>query len=115
MNDNNTETKFILNSLEQIISLSNEELAKSILEIDSNIDSLKNYDLLRRIHKSVNQYIEKKRDLVYIGFMGHFSSGKSSTINSILSLSGQNAREVDLHPSDKGISLIVNLQPKVNW
>lgn len=108
MNGDNIETKFILNTLEQIISLSNEELIKSILEIDTNINCSKNYDLLRRIHKSVGQYLEKKRDLVYIGFMGHFSSGKSSTINSLLSLSGTKAREVDLHPSDKGISLITH-------
>jgi len=108
MNENNTESKNILNSLEQILSLTNEELAKNVLEIESNIESSKNYDLLRRIHKSVSQYIEKKRELVYIGFMGHFSSGKSSTINSLLSLYGKDAREVDLHPSDKAISLITH-------
>ncbi len=108
MNENNTESKFILKSLEQIIALTNEDLAKKVLEIESNIESSRNYDLLRRIHKSVSQYIEKKRDLVYIGFMGHFSSGKSSTINSLLSLSGKDAREVDLHPSDKAISLITH-------
>lgn len=108
MNGNNTETKFILNSLEQIISLTNEDLPKNVLEIEANVDSLKNYDLLRRIHKSVSQYLEKKRELVYIGFMGHFSSGKSSTINSLLQLSGKDARDVDLHPSDKAISLITH-------
>lgn len=108
MNDLNSETKFIFDSLEKIITLTNEELPKNVLEIESNVKSSKNYDLLRRIHKSVAQYIEKKRDLVYIGFMGHFSSGKSSTINSLLDLSGKDAREVDLHPSDKAISLITH-------
>ena len=108
MNGDNTETKFILESLDKIIALTNEELANNVLEVKSNLDTSKNYDLLRRIHKSVTQYTEKKRDLVYIGFMGHFSSGKSSTINSILNLTGKDAREVDLHPSDKAISLITH-------
>ncbi|MBS2213937.1 50S ribosome-binding GTPase [Carboxylicivirga mesophila] len=108
MNENNSETKQLLIKFEELISLSKDELTKSILEIETNVESRSNYDALRRIHKSVGQYIEKKRELVYIGFMGHFSSGKSSTINSLLNLSGKNAREVDLHPSDKAISLITH-------
>ncbi|MEP5834681.1 MAG: hypothetical protein ABJ383_11650 [Balneola sp.] len=106
--EENSETKQLLGKIEHLIGLTKDDLTNSVLEIETLTESTKNYDALRRIHKSLTQYIEKKRELVYIGFMGHFSSGKSSTINSLLNLAGNDAREVDLHPSDKAISLITH-------
>jgi len=98
----------MLEQFEKMLSFSNDALTKSMLELDTNIAMHKNFELLQRIDKSLKQYAEKKTGLVYIGFMGHFSSGKSSTINSLLNLTKIDEREVDLHPSDKAISLIVH-------
>jgi len=103
-----TDTKIILKQYENILELSQNELVSSILELNKNVETTSNFELLKRVRRSLNQYIEKKKDLVYIGFMGHFSSGKSSTINSLLKLSNEHRRDVDLHPSDKAISLITH-------
>lgn len=102
------ETQSILNEYDKMISFSNDQLVKSILELDDNIEIFKNYDLLLRIQKSLQHYIGKKSGLIYIGLMGHFSNGKSSLINALLDLDGNEAREVGRHPTDKGITLITH-------
>lgn len=87
----------------------NQPLARRVLELETNLESGRNLDQLFRLERSLLQYLERKGDLLYVGFMGHFSSGKSSTINSLLNLwdSGQ-AREVNLNPTDKAITLITH-------
>ena len=87
----------------------NQPLAWKVLELDTNLDSGRNYDELLRLEKSLIQYLERKGDLLYVGLTGHFSSGKSSTINSLLNIWGsKNAREVNLNPTDKAITLITH-------
>ncbi|MEP6677441.1 MAG: hypothetical protein ABJA78_19930 [Ferruginibacter sp.] len=107
--------EILLAQFEKLINFSKDQLTKKVLEIEKDLQINKNYDLLLRIDKSLKQYTSKKSGLVYIGFMGHFSSGKSSTINSLLNLSSKNAREVDLHPSDKGISLITHPENEASF
>ena len=47
-----------------------------------------------------------------VGFLGHFSSGKSSLINALLGISNDEnpgyKRDVGLHPTDSGITLITH-------
>lgn len=62
-----------------------------------------------RLLKSLEQYQEKDRTLLYVGFVGHYSSGKSSTINSILNLwATPEARMTGHQPTDHDITLITH-------
>lgn len=56
------------------------------------------------IYKSLTQFSETASGLRYVGFIGHFSAGKSSTINSILGTE----RDVGLHPTDTGITFLTH-------
>ena len=49
---------------------------------------------------------EREKNLVYIGLMGHFSTGKSSTINSLLDLeeNSNKSRRVGQNPVDLSIN-----------
>ena len=65
---------------------------------------------LRNISKSIPDLLSQSESVALVGFLGHFSSGKSSLINALLDISAdQNPgykREVGLHPTDTGITLI---------
>ena len=91
--------------------ITEDTLAKKVLEIDINAESSKNQDLLLRLIRSLEQYVNKEQTLMYIGFVGHYSSGKSSTINNLLALnSGLDKRNTGLNPTDKAITLITDTQ-----
>ncbi|MBN8564963.1 MAG: 50S ribosome-binding GTPase [Leptolyngbya sp. UWPOB_LEPTO1] len=85
-------------------------IANEILELTTNTEVTKKQDLLQRIRRSLVQYKTRGKDLVYIGLMGHFSTGKSSTINSILQLNNDSDgyREIGLNPVDTDITLITH-------
>jgi predicted GTPase len=82
----------------------------NILSISDDAKSASNYTLLLRIRHSLNEYTERGKDLLYIGLMGHFSAGKSSTINSLIG----STRVVNLHPTDKDITLITHKENKAS-
>lgn len=106
--------KQILNGISQLEEYLQEPLAKEALELDANLDTTRNQELLGRLKKSLIQYTERGKNIVYIGFMGHFSTGKSSTINSLLELdeNSEDARKIGLHPVDKSITLITHCKNK---
>ena len=69
--------------------------------------------------ESASQYRQVDPDLLnqsdsiaLVGFLGHFSSGKSSLINALLGISNDEnpgyKRDVGLHPTDTGITLITH-------
>jgi len=104
---NDIQINKILNNAKVLSSIAEEPLAKKVLEIDLNAESLKNQDLLLRLIRSLDQYINKQRTLIYVGFVGHYSSGKSSTINKLLNLKETiNVRSTGLNPTDKAITLL---------
>jgi predicted GTPase len=101
----------IANGLATLKEVMGQTLARKVLELETNLESGKNIDQLIRLERSLLQYLERKGDLLYVGLMGHFSSGKSSTVNSLLNLWGsEHAREVSLNPTDKTITLITHPQ-----
>lgn len=71
--------------------------------------TLRQQDQLGRLRKSLEQYVERRGDLTYIGLIGHFSAGKSSLINSLLGAwSSQHERQTGLHPTDTVITLLTH-------
>jgi predicted GTPase len=102
-------TQNILRSARELNILLSEELANKVLEVKISSDSSTHHNLLGRLIRSLDQYVNKNRGLKYIGLVGHYSSGKSSTINSILNLKDtSDERDSDLNPTDKAITLITH-------
>jgi predicted GTPase len=100
--------------LEGIAKLNKElknDLVENILEITSNPKSKEYFNQLKRIGRATEQYRKRTTNLFYIGFLGHFSSGKSSTINTLLRLEGtKNEKKTAHNPTDDQITLITNLE-----
>lgn len=87
------------------------ELVENILEISTNPKSIENFNQLKRIERATDQYRKRTNNLFYIGFLGHFSSGKSSTINTLLNLHGTvNEKKTDHNPTDDQITLITSTE-----
>lgn len=100
----------ILKGLIKLDEYLDEPIARDALELDKNSSTTNSKELLKRLKISMSQYSERGRNLVYVGFMGHFSTGKSSAINSILRLKkgSKEYRSIGLNPVDKSITLITH-------
>lgn len=97
----------LLNGIKKLNTELTNELVENILELTTNPISIENTNQLKRIERATDQYRRRTNNLFYIGFLGHFSSGKSSTINSILSLNGTtNEKKTNHNPTDDQITLI---------
>ena len=96
-------------NLKNFLDYFQNELQNKVLELDTNVKS-KGYQLeLIRISNSLEQYLKKEVGLFYVGFLGSYSSGKTSTINSLLELWGtETVRKVSNNPTDDCITLIAN-------
>ena len=99
---NNTKSLSILNI--------DEELLDSPATTLEYLERCRAWTQLRNISKSIPDLLRQSESVALVGFLGHFSSGKSSLINALLGISAdQNPgykREVGLHPTDTGITLI---------
>ena len=97
-----------LNELEELIA---DEFVSESLELDDDYNTTQAYNNLQRIKRSLTQYAERKGELFYVGFLGHFSSGKSSTINSLLDLWGSNqVRDTSQNPTDQMLTKVLHLR-----
>jgi predicted GTPase len=97
--------------ISSLVDLASDPVAQEALDISHSVDVARSLDLLKRLRHSLRQYIERGQDLCYVALIGHFSAGKSSTINSVLSLwNTQNQRRVDLNPTDTAITLITSAE-----
>nr|WP_314498854.1 GTPase [uncultured Chryseobacterium sp.] len=104
-----TQIRKVLYKAKELNVIINKDLAAKALEIKEAAISAENKRLLDRLVSSLEQYIAKEQNLVYVGFVGHYSSGKSSTINSILKIKGsRDERNTDLNPTDTTITLITD-------
>ena len=67
---------------------------------------------LRNIARSIPDLLNQSNSIALVGFLGHFSSGKSSLINALLGIANDEnpgyKRDVGLHPTDSGITLITH-------
>ncbi|KGE13800.1 50S ribosome-binding GTPase [Sphingobacterium deserti] len=106
---NETQIAKVIAKSKRLNSLLEGELAAKALGINVLSDSSDRKKFLVRLIASLEQYIAKEQHIIYVGFVGHFSSGKSSTINSLLELNNtSDERETDLNPTDTSISLITD-------
>ena len=99
----------LLSGIKKLNTELSNELVENILELTTNPISIENINQLKRIERATDQYRRRTNNLFYIGFLGHFSSGKSSTINSILNLDGTvNEKKTNHNPTDDQITLITS-------
>jgi len=99
----------VLSGLRELEQLLEEPETEEALDLAKNARTTEQYNILRRLRKSLTQYLEREGDLFYVGLVGHFSSGKSSTINSILDIwETDHERATDLNPTDTTITLITS-------
>lgn len=100
----------ILSGITNLLTELKIDLVANILEINDSIESKLNLQQLKRIQRTTDQYVRRTSNLFYIGFLGHFSSGKSSTINSLLQIKGTKyERRSTNNPTDDQITLLTNL------
>ncbi len=106
----NIQCESILAGIQKLEEYLQDKIVRESLELDRNAETSKYSDLLSRLKLILTQYTEREKNLVYVGFMGHFSTGKSSTINSLLNLEkdSKNSRRVALNPVDQSITLITH-------
>jgi predicted GTPase len=97
----------ILKGLTELQILLEEPITRHALDLMNNARTAYHHDILNRTHRSLTQYLKLEGDLFYIGLLGHFSTGKSSSINSVLATWGtSDERATDLNPTDDTISLV---------
>ena len=106
----NIQCESILAGIQKLEEYLQDKIVRESLELDRNAETSKYSDLLSRLKLILTQYTEREKNLIYVGFMGHFSTGKSSTINSLLNLEkdSKNSRRVALNPVDQSITLITH-------
>ena len=112
-----------LSALHQaVVALDNPD-SLSILNIDEDLlnsphttleylDRCRAWAQVRNIAQSIPDLLNQSNNIALVGFLGHFSSGKSSLINALLEVADTAnpgyKREVGLHPTDTGITLITH-------
>ncbi len=79
----------IANKLKCLVEFVEKEPARKILQVDKNPMSRDCLSLARRLLNALERFDKQTEELLYVGLMGHYSSGKSSTINSLLDLWGK--------------------------
>ena len=97
----------ISDGLRTLHNLLDKPVARNALDLSKNALTSDRYDVLSRLRQSLRQYLSRDGDLFYVGLLGHFSAGKSSTINSLLSAwDSDHERNTGLNPTDTTITLI---------
>jgi hypothetical protein len=101
--------QLISRGLEAVSDLAEDSVAQEALDLKHSVEVSHALEVIHRLRHSLRQYAERGSDLYYIGCTGHFSSGKSSTINSLLSLwNTSHERRADLSPTDTSITLLTH-------
>lgn len=87
----------------QFLNINPEEITSDEIQFDRS-GRLRAWSQLEKIISSLSDLRSHKHGLAYVGFLGHFTSGKSSMINAIVEDPGQ--RRADRNPTDTTITLI---------
>ena len=102
-----------VNALDNPDSLSILNIDEDLLDSPSTtleyVGRCRAWTQLRNIANSIPDLLNQSDSIALVGFLGHFSSGKSSLINALLGISPEDnpgyRREVGLHPTDTRITL----------
>jgi predicted GTPase len=106
-NDIDLQAQVVSNGLTRLHDLLDKPVAREALDLTKNATTANQYDILRRLRQSLRQYLGRDGDLFYVGLLGHFSAGKSSTINSLLEAwNSTYERNTGLNPTDTTVTLI---------
>lgn len=100
----------LLATIDNLISSISTEESEDIFDIRTDIEASQKFGELKRLRRSLEEYNNRSSSLLYVGFVGHFSAGKSSSINSLLKSVGIKAgRQTGLNPTDKSVTLITDI------
>jgi len=80
---------------------------KSIFDIDNDKVFGTKYKYIKELSVTLEQFIQRKENVLLVSFAGDFSTGKSSTINNLLE--GLSIRDTGYHPTDNAITLITDI------
>jgi len=109
MSNPSTQLSQISQGLTSLSNILDDDIAQHLLQIATKAEPANKRRELARLQTTIEQYETRNRQLFYIAFMGHFSAGKSSSINTILKpTDGPGPRETGLNPTDKAITLITD-------
>ena len=97
----------LMSAVSEMQHLLTSEEGRMAFNVEDHAESSIKHSEFRRLKRSLEQYVEKSPTLLYVGFVGHFSAGKSSTINSLIN-DTKNERLTDQHPTDKSVTLITH-------
>lgn len=116
--------RMTLEQLHAEIASLNTEAARKLLYIDESlvdrpettrayIERHHQWARLLDVASSIPRLVNQRSTVPLVGFLGHFSSGKSSLINALLHI-GRNEhppfkRQTGEHPTDKGITLTTHV------
>ncbi|WP_419784903.1 GTPase [Pseudodesulfovibrio sp.] len=104
----------MMNAIDSLLSFHDTDIGEKVFFRGDGVKSEAIFNELKSVNSSIKAYLNRDKRLFYIGFIGNFSSGKSSTINSILEEVGKSAkRPTGNRPVDKCISLITNESNKL--
>jgi predicted GTPase len=105
--ETDVQAQSIGDGLKRLHDLLETPIARDTLDLAKNADTAAHHDVLRRLRQSLRQYLGRDGDLFYVGLLGLFSAGKSSTINSLLEAwKSKGERNTGLNPTDTTITLI---------
>ena len=116
LEDTLRELNAAVEALDTVESLSilniDEELLGSPGTTLEYLERCRAWNRLRNIARSIPDLLSQSDSIALVGFLGHFRSGKSSLINALLGISNDEnpgyKRDVGLHPTDSGITLITH-------
>jgi len=96
------------NLVKSIEELNSEDgFKKSIFDIDNDKVFGTKYNYIKELSVTLEQFIQRKDNVLLVSFAGDFSTGKSSTINNLLEDSS--IRDTGYHPTDNAITLITDI------
>ena len=107
--DNQLRCERINKGLTQLTTLLNDDFCSRALDMENSHEHRAMRERVNRLTDAIDQYANRNAQVTYIGLVGHFSSGKSSTLNSLLDLNGTpNERVADQHPTDTVVTVLTS-------
>lgn len=102
----------INSKFENFINLFKDKFIEDVTEIKTDEPMKKEYEKLIRLYEDFKFFKDKNEDKVHVILLGNFSSGKSSTINSLLNLDSNDGQQTTKQVTDTDITMLVHPENK---